>query len=109
MKALYGSICVTDIVWWQDGIRRSYWIMFEAAKSEQTTVDLRQIDHMAGPSHVRHCIDFLRQSLMCQPDLTVEVVDPAIKASRGFGVEHQCKDFSQLLDFMTRWESRDQS
>lgn len=81
--------------------------MFEFARDPHASVELEEIEHMLRPPHIRHCIDLLRQSIMCQPDLTVEKVDPTISASKGFGVTHVCKDYSQLLSFMTQWEQRD--
>ncbi|KAB8349604.1 hypothetical protein FH972_023627 [Carpinus fangiana] len=69
------------------------------------SMDDQKMDHALRPAHVRHCIDMLRQSLMCRPDLTVELVDPAIKASKGFGTRHECQNYGQLLHFMEHWES----
>ena len=52
---------------------------------------------MAAPAHVQHCIDFLRQSLMCNADTTLEIVDEAIKGVKGFGVRHECVDWDRLI------------
>ena len=88
---------------YQDNIRKSYWFNHEAAingtqvTDEEVHVDIR-------PSHVRHCIDLLRQSLMCQADTTVEVVDEAINGVHGFRVMHTCRDWDQLVE----WTSRQQ-
>ena len=97
------NINLTTSLQKQDNIRKSYWHNHDAALSgiqitdEDTHVDIR-------PSHVRHCIDLIRQSLMCQADTTVEVVDEAINGVHGFRVMHMCKDWSQLV----RWTSRQQ-
>ena len=53
---------------------------------------------------MRHCIDLLRQALMCHGDTTLEVVDEAINGVHGFRVEHQCKDWEQLK----QWTSEQQ-
>ena len=34
---------------------------------------------------------------MCQPDLAVEIVEEKISGVRGFGTEHVCVDWRQLL------------
>ena len=52
-------------------------------------------DH-STPWHTRHCIDFLRQALMCHADTTIEYVVPNLHGIVGFGVEHQCKSWDQL-------------
>jgi hypothetical protein len=55
-----------------------------------------------------HCIDLLRQSLMCQPDLTVEVKDE-LGGVTGFGTVHQCKDWGQFMGWMEEWETYGQT
>ena len=60
---------------------------------------------MTSPAHIRHCIDLLRQSLQCQSDLTVEIKDKDKGGVTGFGTEHKCKDWTQLLTWLQRWES----
>lgn len=50
-----------------------------------------------------HCFDLLRQEMMCQPDLTVEVKDERGGVT-GFGTVHQCVDWEQFMDWMARWE-----
>lgn len=57
-----------------------------------------------GMAHVRHCIDLLRQSLMCLADTTVEVKDDARGGVRGFGVEHQCGDWEELGVLVGAWQ-----
>lgn len=53
-------------------------------------LDPRQ-DHMA------HCFDYLRQSLMCHGDMTLEWPRTEADGSRfavdGWGIEHQCRDW----------------
>ncbi|EDN97246.1 predicted protein [Sclerotinia sclerotiorum 1980 UF-70] len=47
-------------------------------------------------SHMRHCLDFLRQSLMCCGDSSIEKVDPELKGVTGWGTEHICTSWEQL-------------
>ena len=42
---------------------------------------------------------------MCQPDTTVEVKDRKIGGVTGFGTEHKCRDWSQLIEWTSRWEA----
>ncbi|KAF2788810.1 hypothetical protein K505DRAFT_314224 [Melanomma pulvis-pyrius CBS 109.77] len=62
-------------------------------------------DHSLG--HIRHCIDLLRQSLMCNADLTVEQKDEELGGVTGFGTEHRCIDWQGLLEWMQPWEGTD--
>ena len=59
---------------------------------------------MASPPHIRHCIDLLRQTLMCRPDLTIEVKDEEIGGVKGFGTQHQCYDWEQLVQWTRSWQ-----
>jgi len=51
------------------------------------------------PWHTRHCIDFLRQMLMCNADVTIERNDPGIGGIRGFGINHQCKKWDEVVQW----------
>ena len=63
---------------------------------------------MSSPSHIRHCIDLLRQSLMCRPDTTVEIKNEELGGVTGFGTEHQCRDWAQLFEWTSKWQSYEQ-
>ena len=63
---------------------------------------------MSSPPHIRHCIDLVRQSLMCRPDITVELKDDESGGVRGFGTEHQCQDWNELIAWTSKWESYQQ-
>ncbi|MCJ1326667.1 hypothetical protein MMC10_003332 [Thelotrema lepadinum] len=88
-----------------DNIRRSYWVNHDAAvlgeqlKDEDVHVDIQ-------PSHVRHCIDLLRQSLMCTADTTLEVVDEKTNGVHGFRTEHQCRDWEQLIEWANEQQAK---
>jgi hypothetical protein len=58
-----------------------------------------ELPMMISPPHIRHCLDLLRQSLMCYPDTTVEQKDEEAGGVHGFGVMHRCKKWDELL----RW------
>lgn len=61
---------------------------------------------MTSPSHVRHCTDLLRQSLMCAGDQTLEVKDKTGGVA-GFGTAHECVDYEQLVRQVEEWQLRD--
>ena len=61
----------------------------------------------ASSPHIRHCIDLLRQALMCQPDTTVELKNEELGGVTGFGTEHKCKDWNQLVQWTSKWEDYD--
>ncbi|KAI0396413.1 hypothetical protein F5Y17DRAFT_472826 [Xylariaceae sp. FL0594] len=55
---------------------------------------------LAAPEHVNHCVEYLRQAVLCSGDLTLErplfVGDTAWTPPNGWGFVHQCRDLSGL-------------
>lgn len=47
-------------------------------------------------AHGRHCLDYLRQAIMCQADSNVEPVDDESLSVVANGVEHKCMDYKAL-------------
>ena len=62
--------------------------------------------------HVQHCFDYLRQTLMCNADHTLEpfvaadgkTIQPA--GSSGWGVEHKCKSWDDLVSWVQNHDAR---
>lgn len=50
--------------------------------------------------HVKHCIDYLRQSIACAADVTLEPFDMKIGGTRTWAVNHQCRDMNVLRDWV---------
>ena len=88
----------------QDGIRQGYWAVYNAA-IEGKMIAEEDFPFMSSPAHIRHCIDLLRLSLMCRPDTTVEVKNKELGGVTGFGTEHRCRDWSQLMEWTSKWEA----
>lgn len=88
----------------QDGIRTGYWAIHAAVMEGRQIAD-EELPFMSSPPHIRHCIDLIRQSLMCRPDLTVELKEEELGGVRGFGTEHQCHNWDELIAWVSKWES----
>lgn len=41
---------------------------------------------------------------MCRPDTTVEVKDEELGGVRGFGTEHVCAEWGELVAWTGEWE-----
>ncbi|KAK1978230.1 hypothetical protein LZ30DRAFT_729540 [Colletotrichum cereale] len=50
--------------------------------------------------HLNHCWDYVRQTIMCQPDLTVEWRGE--HEGTGWGYERQCKDWGAVYDWLEK-------
>ncbi|KAF1998764.1 hypothetical protein P154DRAFT_438550, partial [Amniculicola lignicola CBS 123094] len=90
-----------------DSIRHAYWSLHDAVLAGRAMTGA-EMPHHAAPHHVRHCIDLLRQALMCQPDLTVEINNDALGGVTGFGTEHVCVHWEELVDWTSEWETYEQ-
>ncbi|KAK3648387.1 hypothetical protein LTR56_007504 [Elasticomyces elasticus] len=69
--------------------------------------DRLEIDSLAlkpHDDHVYHCFDYIRQALMCAGDMTIEWPRTETDGSRfavdGWGITHECKDWSAIMEFM---------
>jgi hypothetical protein len=69
-------------------------------------LNVSDLPPMISPPHIRHCLDLLRQTLMCHADTTVEVNDVEAGGVHGFGVKHVCRDWDQLVRLTEDWHSR---
>ena len=49
--------------------------------------------------HSVHCFDYIRSSIMCAGDTTLE---GKTEAGAGFGTEHQCVDYDALLKWANK-------
>ncbi|KAL2796246.1 hypothetical protein BJX66DRAFT_336260 [Aspergillus keveii] len=55
------------------------------------------------PSHVRHCFDYLRQTIMCAADTNIEVLDRDTRATDGWGEQRVCRDYQKVFEWADKW------
>ncbi|KAH7131778.1 hypothetical protein B0J11DRAFT_520105 [Dendryphion nanum] len=100
-------------VWHQlhclDNLRHTYWTLLDKTNPHDSNQqgharDKTDLPHHVSPIHTQHCIDLLRNAFMCQPDLTVEIVEEKVSGVRGFGTEHNCVNWRELVEWTGRWE-----
>lgn len=56
-----------------------------------------------GPNdHSGHCLNFLRQAILCNSDTTLDPVytNGSVSGSSGLGVTHICRDWSQVYAYI---------
>ena len=69
-------------------LRRAYY-----AKSE----DLQDFDlGIDRDAHVGHCFDYLRQSITCLADSSVEPAVGRVVGNAAWGFDRQCRDFGEV-------------
>jgi hypothetical protein len=57
-----------------------------------------------GP-HAAHCFEYLRQSIMCSADSSIEPAGSRIQGFLGWGFQRQCKSYDQLRDWAEEWKA----
>ncbi|KAJ7022735.1 hypothetical protein C8F04DRAFT_1137192 [Mycena alexandri] len=49
--------------------------------------------------HTRHCLNLLRQTVLCASDTTLDPLNSA-KGTDGLGIVHVCRDWEKVYDFV---------
>ncbi|KAE9375971.1 hypothetical protein N431DRAFT_404069 [Stipitochalara longipes BDJ] len=87
-------------------IRQAY---FDALTNNTRTGDRDPFQHyrhkidLNFEEHVGHCLDYLRQAVMCAADMTIEVASEEIDmlGISGWSIEHRhCKDWNMVWDLV---------
>ena len=59
--------------------------------------------HKEDPEHITHCFDYIRQGIMCAGDTSLEHAmkedGKIVPDVDGWGVEHECRDFSAICEW----------
>ena len=76
--------------------------MYYLAISHEST----EVEDAKGP-HIRHCFDYLRQSLMCAADSSLEPRVPSLGGATGWGFPRRCHDYDELKEWTTKWRAND--
>ena len=61
------------------------------------------------PHHSRHCLEYLRQSIMCNADTNIEyhiVDEQGLMTAPGWDVK-RCRDFDRTLEWAQEWRAFD--
>jgi hypothetical protein len=55
--------------------------------------------------HTRHCLNLLRQAVLCASDTTLDPLNSA-KGTDGLGIVHVCRDWQRVYDFVeeNQWQ-----
>ena len=62
--------------------------------------EVPEFENPVDEIHTLHCIEFLRQSIMCHADTTIQTEAEYHRGILAFGVEYQCRNWSQLVDWV---------
>lgn len=73
-----------------------------ALKNSEDTLHIEEFD----VDHVLHCIEFLRQSIMCHADTNIQVERELHGGLLAFGEVYECKDWFQMVDWVNERNKR---
>ncbi|KAJ5972474.1 uncharacterized protein N7479_002392 [Penicillium vulpinum] len=83
IMAVYHQLHCLSIIMTAMGTSREEWAM----------LDIQKLEHRA------HCVEYLRQSILCSADTTLEGETGAWARSTGWGQTHSCVDLDALTAF----------
>ncbi|CAK48055.1 hypothetical protein M747DRAFT_245711 [Aspergillus niger ATCC 13496] len=86
IMAVYHQLHCLSILMTALGTSREEWAMLETQKVE----------------HRAHCVEYLRQSILCSADTTLEGETGAWAKSTGWGQTHSCVDFDALTEYANK-------
>ncbi|KAL9124977.1 MAG: hypothetical protein Q9217_005756 [Psora testacea] len=86
------------------GLKDNYW-QLHSGNGQARVHDSQIMEDIPPEAHVRHCIDLIRNSLICRPDLTVETKNEELGGVTGFGTLHQCIDWNAVVAWTSKWET----
>lgn len=86
-------------------IRRAYYADTATAShnTRRSTFDVGVDRH----PHVGHCFDYLRQSLQCASDSSLEPVTERVVGNPNWGFQRQCRDYEGLKRWAEKWAALD--
>ncbi|KAF2496999.1 hypothetical protein BU16DRAFT_617031 [Lophium mytilinum] len=91
------------------GLRLAYYIIthqLESLNGSHTNdTFLNTIAARTNIGHIRHCFDYLRQSIMCAADTNFETVDQEHHTVNGWGSERQCRDYGEVVRWAELWRN----
>lgn len=82
-------------------LRGNYWELLNRAFEQDDLISLKRFaqTHIHN-LHANHCFDYLRQSLQCAADMSLEWPRPGTKSVDGWGVPHLCKSWDAVMEYM---------
>lgn len=82
-------------------IRRAYYTSIPNTQGEDFDTGIER------HPHVGHCFDYLRQSLLCSADSSLEPTDERVNGNPNWGFGKQCRDYENVKRWAEKWRAFD--
>jgi hypothetical protein len=83
-------------------LRQAFWASVDGKLVEMGD-ESREKNHRTSHHHVRHCFEYLRQSLICLADSNLEMMNYTARGISGWQTERTCRNFEELTDWANEW------
>jgi hypothetical protein len=83
-------------------LRHAFWASVDGTLEEKGS-GLREKNHRASHHHVRHCFEYLRQSLVCLADPNLETMNYTQQGISGWQTERTRSNFEELSKWADEW------
>ncbi|OAG22752.1 hypothetical protein CC77DRAFT_1059630 [Alternaria alternata] len=83
-------------------LRQAFWASVDGKLAEMGD-ESREKNHRTSHHHVRHCFEYLRQSLICLADSNLEMMNYTARGISGWQTERTCRNFEELSDWSNEW------
>lgn len=75
----------------------------DGGETEERTKRALPTDPGWNSEHLNHCWDYLRQTIMCNADVTLEWRKYGEPVGTGWGYQHQCKDWDAIIAWAEKY------
>jgi hypothetical protein len=83
-------------------LRHAFWATVDG-KLVEMGAETEEKNHRTSLQHIRHCFEYLRQSLICLADSNLEAMDFDAQGVLGWKTERTCRNFGELRAWADTW------
>lgn len=83
-------------------LRKAFFASLEGELEEMGAEDVEH-NRRTSPHHLRHCFEYLRQSLICLADTNLELMNYTAKGVSGWQTKRTCRDFEKVKSWADDW------
>jgi hypothetical protein len=86
----------------QNLLRQAFWASVDGKLAEMGAEN-REKNHRTSHHHIRHCFEYLRQSLICLADSNLENMNYTARGVSGWQTERTCRSLQTLTEWANEW------
>lgn len=86
----------------QNILRQAFWASVDK-KLQEMGAETLEMNHRTSHHHIRHCFEYLRQSIICLADSNLEEMNYTARGVSGWQTERTCRNFKELSEWADEW------